>query len=99
MAASSAKPDKCPLCGGKHKLRACKLPGAPRFRQLLRSSQPMKAKKQSPNKPKRFSTVRSKGKYRRQTAAEYSGANANARLAAKDTARQLPVKQRRPPAG
>ena len=93
------KGTKCELCGKGHHVHFCKLPGAAKFRRLKKATETKKITKQSPNKPSRFASSRSKGLYRRTTNLAYSGKQGRRLTKKKDAQRQNPVCMRRPAQG
>ena len=90
---------KCLLCGGDHHTHFCRLPGAAHFRRLLKASQEPKVKQMILKKPRRFSTIRSRGNYRAKTQLEYSGKQSGILSKAKNAARKNPTWMRRPAVG
>ena len=90
---------KCLLCGKAHHVRFCKLPGAAQFRRMLKTAEPKNKKKQLINKPERFSSVRSRGKYRKEAQEAYSGKAAAKLAKQKQASRKNPIAMRRPPVG
>ena len=93
------KKPKCLLCGKAHHVRFCKLPGAAQFRRMLKAAEPKIQKKQSLNKPSRFSSVHSRGKYRKKAREAYSGKAAAKLVKQKQASRKNPIAMRRPPVG
>ena len=90
---------KCLLCGKAHHVRFCKLPDAVQFRRMLKAAEPKIEKKQSVNKPLRFSSVRSRGKDRTEVQKAYSRKAVTKLDKQKQASRKNPIAMRRPPVG
>jgi hypothetical protein len=99
LSSTMGKLAKCQLCGKAHHVRICKLPGAAQFRRMLKTADSKIAKKQSLNKPLRFSSQRSRGKYRKETQKAYSGKAAAKLAEQKEASRKNPISMRRQPLG